>query len=581
MCGIAGILNFNNKKVEICYLKNMTDTLVHRGPDGEGHWVNEKENIGFGHRRLSIIDLTEGGHQPMHYGEGRYAITFNGEIYNYVELKSFLKTKGFKFKSNSDTEVVLASYHYWGENCLSHFDGMFAMAIWDEKQKEMFCARDRFGEKPFYYFKDKESIIFASEIKAIRAVNRKIEMSQKWVREFAIQGTLRGDLEPGRTTYDGVLELEAGNWMKISSNGTLHKKRYWTLKDIEVNNDISFDRAKAEYLGLFEQSVIRRMRSDVAVGSSLSGGLDSSSIVMLINGFLGKGQKQKTFSARFNNFEKDEGKYIDSVIAKCKNVEGVSVWPENDDIIELCKKVAFYQEEPFGSSSILLQWKVMELAKKHNVTVLLDGQGADEFLGGYLPIHKTYLYQLFFENRKLYKNELKAYQGMHNENYYIEDYQKTETKRMKIGRWKKSLLGQDIKYETLKQNLRNLTEINGLKTLLRYADRNSMANSREVRLPFLNHELVEFVFALPDSFILNGGWTKYIHRCAFDPILPKEISWRKEKVGFEPPQERWMDTNDIREIIKKQQVKYDFNQTTNLSYTNSSDWRLFLTSFYE
>lgn len=510
MCGIAGIVRFNGS-IQLEQLKSMTDSIVHRGPDGEGHWISDKNNIGFGHRRLSIIDLSEGGHQPMHFLE-RYTITFNGEIYNYIELKKELQAKGYQFNSESDTEVLLALYADKGKSMLSDLDGMFAFAIWDNQEEKLFCARDRFGEKPFFYFKNDDQFVFGSEMKELWAYGIPKQIKDNRIYNYINTGIVETPATIEETYYQGIHKLDAAHTLEVTAKGGIKLNKYWSLDDIQLNIDISFEQAQQKYFELFEESIKYRLRSDVPVGSSLSGGLDSSSIVKMIDNIKGENQVQKVFSARFKNFDKDEGEYIDEVVRNCNNVEAYTTWPAEGSILEIIDKVAHHQEEPFGSSSILAQWKVMELAKTNDVTVLIDGQGADEYLAGYMPEYKTYLTQLFFENRPLYNDQYVHYQNHFGKTHPLDPYTKTETLRMKVGRYKKNFLNQPIEYNTLKDRLKYKLTSSGLKELLRYADRNSMAHSREIRLPFLSHKLIEFVFSLPDEFLLKDGWTKYIHR---------------------------------------------------------------------
>ncbi len=581
MCGIAGIIKFRGG-VQLSQLKSMTDAIVYRGPDGEGHWINAASTVGFGHRRLSIIDLGEGGHQPMHY-QDRYSITFNGEIYNYIELKKELQAKGYAFRSESDTEVLLALYTEYGEELLEHLDGMFSFAIWDEKEQVLFCARDRFGEKPFFYFLDDKQFVFGSEMKEIWAYGIEKDIKKCRIESFVMQGAVKDSNDITSTFYNGINKLDAAHYLKIERNQKVTIKRYWSLDNIKVNYNISFDEAVIKYRELFETSVKVRLRSDVPVGSSLSGGIDSSTIVGLVDQYKKDGQLQKVFSARFKNFHRDEGKFIEEVVMSCKSIESFYTWPSEDNIVDVMENAAYHQEEPFGSSSILAQWKVMELAKEHNITVLLDGQGADEFLAGYMPEYKTYLTQLFFENRRLYEKQYKMYQNHFKETYPLDQYKNTETLRMKAGRIKRRILNQPIEYSALKDRLKFMLTSSGLKELLRYADRNSMAHSREVRLPFLSHKLVEFAFSLPDEFLLQDGWTKYIHRKAFEDVLPKNICWRIDKVGYEPPQQKWLDNQLVFERIKAQQKKYQIpdNLMGKGNYTNSMDWKLFMSSYFD
>jgi asparagine synthase (glutamine-hydrolysing) len=374
MCGIAGILKYNNTFVDSNELQRMTDAIIHRGPDGEGHWVNNKKNIGFGHRRLSIIDLSDNGKQPMHYADGRYAITFNGEIYNYIELKEQLIKKGYQFYSDSDTEVLLALYQDKKENCLTYLDGMFAFAIWDEKEQELFCARDRFGEKPFHYYQDPTQFVFGSEIKEFWALGIERKVSAYRAELFLKHGLVDDYKDVTSTYYEGIKKLDAAHYMRVTSSGKIQITKYWQINEETELFAGSIEDAAEHFLNLLTESVGLRLRSDVPVGSSLSGGLDSSSLVMLIDQLKGANLKQNTFSARFKNFEKDEGKYVETVVKACKNVEVHYTWPDENYFLEVFDKVNYHQDEPYGSASIIAQYAVMEHAKKSNVTVLLDGQ---------------------------------------------------------------------------------------------------------------------------------------------------------------------------------------------------------------
>lgn len=581
MCGIAGIYNLNQSQVSLTNLKKMTDVITHRGPDGEGHWLNSNGTLGFGHRRLSIIDLTENGKQPMHYADGRYTITFNGEIYNYIELKNELKLKGYQFVSDTDTEVLLALYDLKKEACLQDLDGMFSFAIWDEKLQTLFCARDRFGEKPFHYFKNDNEFVFASEIKQFWELGIDKKINQEKLLTYAKTGALENSNQITETFYQSIEKLDAAHYLMINADKKISIQKYWDIQTHLKPFEGTIEQAAELFLQLFTDSIRLRLRSDVAVGSSLSGGLDSSSIVMLIDALKGNEINQNTFSARFKNFSKDEGEHIEEVVKACKNVNVHYTWPDKDFFEESFEKVTYHQDEPFGSASIVAQYSVMELAKKNNVTVLLDGQGADEYLAGYLPYYHTYLSQLFYSNSKLYKSEVSAYNSFHQLSSPYIDISKTETKRMKIGRMRRKILQQNLPYKNALQSvLKENTTVNGLKELLRYADRNSMAHSREVRLPFLSHKLVEFVFSLPDEFKLNSGWTKFVLRKSMDKILPQSICWRVDKIGYEPPQHLWIKSDKFNQEIQQASKMLNIprcNDENNKSVFNQ-DWRLLMAS---
>ena len=555
MCGITGIYRPIGRQVLSNELKAMTDVIVHRGPDGEGYWT--KDNIGFGHRRLSIIDLSDNANQPMHFANERYTITYNGEIYNYLELREKLISKGYSFRSKSDTEVVLALYDQKKESFLKDLDGMFAMAIWDDKEKSLFCARDRFGEKPFYYSYSNGNLYFCSEMKGLWAAGIRKELDPHMAEHYMLSGRVTKN-ENTSTFYKGIKQLEAAHYMIVREGKQPEISRYYEI-NISKCETMNEDQAIEKFSEIFTKSVSLRLRADVTVGSSLSGGLDSSSIVMMIDKLKNESARQNTFSARFKDFSKDEGEHIHQVIKVCKNVLGHEIYPSNEEMQSDFEKLKWHQEEPFASASIFAQWKVMSLAKHHKTIVLLDGQGADEYLAGYLPYYRTYFKQLYFTNKSHYKNEFKSYNNLRDNSAVSVEEQ--ETLRMKIGRIKKKLLNQPLPYnsDSLSNELKTHVQSFGLKELLRYADRNAMAHSREVRLPFLSHHLVDYVFSLPDNMKLRNGYTKYILRKSMESILPKSITWRIDKIGYEPPQSNWLANDFWRAKIesgKKIQASY-------------------------
>lgn len=573
MCGIAGIIK-SEDIVKTGQIKLMTDSLAHRGPDGEGHWINLSGKVGFGHRRLSIIDLSDHAKQPMKYLSDRYTITFNGEIYNYIELRKDLLNRGYIFQSESDTEVLLALYDLKKERCLQDLDGMFAFAIWDEQEQRLFCARDRFGEKPFYYHHiPGKTFCFASEMKALWAIGIPRMEDPKMVAQFLKTGSLLDNEDLGRTFFVNIRQLDSAHFLILDYNININIKEYYSLNDIPLNESISKHEAAEKFYNLLTESVRLRLRSDVSVGSSLSGGLDSSSIVMLIDQLKGETTIQNTFSARFAGYHKDEGEYIHKVVGACKNVICNEVWPMGEQMIKEWDEIFYHQEEPFYSASIFAQWKVMEMAKQQGITVLLDGQGADEYLGGYKPSYKIYLQQLFYTNRKTYNIEREAYSQLRGNT--IKPVEEEETLRMFMGRIKKKVLNQPMPYHSnsLREELKRQMMGEGLKVLLRYADRNAMAHSMEVRLPFLSHHLVDFVFSLPDHHKLYKGWTKMILREAMKNILPNDICWRVDKGAYDTPQEDWLGNQFFKDRIVRSREKCNDLFGKNLTDKNS-DWNL-------
>ncbi len=580
MCGIAGIFKLNGSKVERHQLKVMTDSLYHRGPDGDGFWESATEDVGFGHRRLSILDLSSAGEQPMHYRD-QYTITFNGEIYNYLEIKARLIAQGHKFVSDTDTEVLLVLYSEKGERCLDDLDGMFAFSIWDNKEQKLFCARDRFGEKPFYYhYLPDACFMFASEMKALFVADIEKKVDQHMLFNYLAYDVIEDPFDKQKTFYENIYKLEAAHYITISKKNGLVKKRYWNHPDyLNIDTKISFQEANQKLKELFDRSVKRRLRSDVTVGSSLSGGLDSSAIVCTIAKLIGNSsQELQTFSARFYDESIDEGRYIEKVIAKT-HARPHYIWPEVDEMVKDIERLFYHQEEPFTTASIFAQWEVMKLAKKNNVIVLLDGQGADEILAGYNHYMQPFLRDLYKNNKVAFKEQVKKYNEMFHRKYPITFRFKVEAYcpdlLRALGRIRRTFTTPEyLKYfhtdfvnhnKTKEPPFKNFNTLNevlgfatfdyGLEKLLRFSDRNSMAHSREVRLPFLNHELVEFIFTLPASFKIHNGWRKRILRTSMEDVLPKEIAWRIGKIGYEAPQQEWMKHPDLLERVESAKDK--------------------------
>ncbi|HET9056685.1 MAG TPA: asparagine synthase (glutamine-hydrolyzing) [Chitinophagaceae bacterium] len=580
MCGIAGIINKGNKSSDVAQmlntLKKMTNALAHRGPDGEGYWINSQGNIGLGHRRLSIIDLSKKGAQPMHY-LNRYSVIHNGEIYNYIELKETLQKKGYHFYSQSDTEIIAAAFDYWKEDCLHQFDGMFAFAIWDEVEQLLFLARDRFGEKPLYYFSNKDILFFASEMKALWASGVERKMNESLLLCYLTNGQLTNPLNPSETFYKDIYSLPAANYLRYHAlSKELYIRQWWDL-DKETTITIPEKEASETLLSLFSSSVSKRLRSDVELGTSLSGGIDSS--VILATMYLqNKKICPKTFSAIFPGFEKDESSFIKKTLLKYPS-PNFQVSPSANELAIDFERFLFHQEEPVQSASAYLQYKTFELAKKNGIKVLLDGQGADEILGGYTKYLHWYLQELLMkgkfkkalkEKRLLqsnytnfqwgWKNYAAAFSPFHtslqlqkkallsikqlddvNPDFFHQSFKKEYTYKPVIHKLN------DVLYYDTKQLL--------LPELLRYADRNSMSHGVEVRLPFLNHELVQFVFSLPAEYKIQNGFTKWVLRKSTEPLLTKEISWRKDKIGYEPPQQLWMQQPLVKEQIMEARKK--------------------------
>lgn len=606
MCGIVGIWNLDGAQVDPERLELAASAIRHRGPDDEGfllvntrsaRWAScggedtdtrltlpdlnqfksDHFDLAFGFRRLAILDLSPAGHQPMSSSDGRLWIIFNGEVYNYRELRSQLAERNHKFHTNSDTEVLLAAYQEWGESCVEHFNGMFAFAIWDAVAKKVFIARDRFGEKPFHYvYVPGRLFAFASEIKALWAAGvAKRDIHEETLALF----TQHGQVETGeQTIYENVLRLPQAHCLTLTADGRLQKRRYWDIDPRARIDSWSDERYLEQFRELLISSVRMRLNADVPVGSSLSGGIDSSTIVGVINRLLPETSVQKTFSARFDDPSRDEGKWMNLVTNK-NRVERHDVWPTAERFFEELGDLFWHQEEPFTSTSVYAQWNVMRLAKQNDVTVLLDGQGADEMLAGY----HSYFNEITDDLLNTFN--LPGYLQWRRDCLALHGVVPGAFSRVLRQRMPKGLKGlvkkglretqalspvepanpvyprEFSKLSSLRKILWWNTTRQGLVELLRYADRNSMAHSREVRLPFLDHNLVEFVFKLPDRFLVRAGWTKWILREAFRDYVPEEISNRIDKLGYMPPQQRWLDGLVWQDVMTDQLSKLRKNKT--------------------
>jgi asparagine synthase (glutamine-hydrolysing) len=577
MCGIAGILSNDYQQTDLHRLANMTNALKHRGPDGEGFWKNPEGTVALGHRRLAIIDLSNEASQPFVFSS-RYTLVYNGEIYNYPEIKSTLASKGYSFRTSSDTEVLVAAYDCWKQDCLQYFDGMFAFAIWDEVDQQLFMARDRFGEKPLYYTYHNNTFLFASECKAIWAAGAERSWNHLMLLNYLSNGHTQNALDAGLSFFKGIEQIPPGHYglFKIREQH-FSVNMYWDL-DKQATAKMTEEDATEQFIHLFKQSISRRLRSDVAIGTSLSGGLDSSSIVAMIDMILQEKNdqplyKRHAFTAIFPGYEKNEKLFAETVSAQFGLYQH-TIQPNLDGLMDDWDRLCYHQEQPFGSASVYAQFKVMELAAKEGVTVLIDGQGADETLAGYPRYIHWYLqeqvarfrYGFAMQERiRLQQNNLSFNWGFPN--YMAALFPVVANAALEERERKKILVHPhlhpdyihahyDKYYSVYKPPVSKLNDMlyfntmqQGLGELLHYADRNSMAFGRELRLPFLSHELVEFVFSLPSHYKIHYGFTKWILRNAMKKQLPESIVWRTDKVGYEPPQKQWMEHPALRERI--------------------------------
>lgn len=608
MCGISALIRLSHGHITTKMIRAMTDIIKHRGPDDEGfllvssnlntvipfggpctpeqvyqsqlpytprsnHEITSKQfpssdiSILLGHRRLSIVDLSAAGHQPMNLPLGNVWITYNGEIYNYLEIRQELEALGYLFYSKSDTEVILAAYKHWGSDCLNKFNGMFAFILIDLDQKRFFVTRDRFGVKPLYFWQSPAGFLaFASEIKQFMTlpgwqadvnISRAIDYLAYGLTDFS-----------NETLFSKVFQLKGGEYMECSLNisTTPAIKRWYQLNKQPCQ--LSFEEASHKFYTLFEDAVQLRLRADLDIGSCLSGGLDSSAIVCTAHRLLKnqpKQGRQKTFSACSHIPKFDERDYIDEVIEHTK-VEGHFVTPSVEDLLQTTKQILWHQDEPFGSSSIYAQYLVFNLARQENIKVMLDGQGADESLLGYNEFWMAHLAQLLKAGRcpSYFQERTLAMKG----NSSLKLSSISLLKQLLPGGFKRLLKNMLIKPPSARFlfpwiNLNDFpyhhcstqNEIHfphcvdqlsfdqlyhtNLPALLRYEDRNSMAHSIEARTPFLDYRLVEFAFSLPSEYKISKGYTKRILRDSIK-TLPEKVRWRTDKLGFATAEEVWM-----------------------------------------
>ena len=551
----------------------MTDMLKHRGPDGEGYWCNAAQQVAFGHRRLSVVDLSNAAAQPLHYLQ-RYTIVHNGEIYNYLELRSTLERHGYRFQSASDTEVICAAYDFWKYECLQQFDGMFAFAIWDEREQMLFAARDRFGEKPLLYHFDGQQLLFASEFKALWAAGVSKAWNHLLLLSYLANGHTQNAIDASITFYKDIYAVPPGHYLTYSlTHCSLEVNLYWDL-DKETQKVYTSKEATENFLQLFTESIQRRMRADVPIGSSLSGGIDSASVVAAIRTIAKESSvAPSAFTAVFPGFQKDEQQYAQSITAQY-SLNHYTVAPTAADFIRDFQTLCRFQEQPFGSASVYAQYRVMQLAKTQHVTVLLDGQGADETLAGYPRYVHWYLQELLGkfkygfamqERIRLQQNGIPFSWGFPN--YMAAVFPMVANAHLTALERKKILMHPhlhpdytdahyDQLYSVYKPPVCKLNDIlyfntmqQGLGELLHYADRNSMAHGVEIRLPFLSHTLVEFLFTVQSKYKIHNGFTKWLLRDCMKAMLSANTVWRSDKIGFEPPQQQWMQEKVLIEMV--------------------------------
>lgn len=540
-------------------LEKSIQAIHHRGPDSDGFFVHNREEdeifsdpnssnknaakVALGFKRLAIIDLKPEANQPFSHPSGRYHIIFNGEIYNYLELREELKAEGIEFITDSDTEVLLNSFIQWGPACFAKLNGMWACCIYDMVNGTVTLSRDRFGIKPMYYWQNENEFYIFSELKQVfHQEGFKKKINENVLRDFLESAVLDANNE---TFFKDVYSFPQSHYAVINlSQPEIQAIRYWDLNS-NPDKQPSYKEAVKEFRKIFESSVDLRFRSDVPVGACLSGGLDSSSIVS-ISGHLGK--EITAFSVDNREKNLSEIQYVNEVVGKYSGLSSVVTFNEANDL-DLLDKMFEIQDEPISGLGVIAQWRVMKLAAENKVTVLLDGQGGDEIFGGYRKFFFFYLKQLlkkgklfkasyevlaFFKDKEfnlLDKEGIRRYLNRTNVSQYLSEHGSRLDKSHNI-----SLSGADDFAQKSYEDIFYYS----YPQLLRYEDRNSMAFSLESRVPFLDYRLVEYVYNLPASYKLRKGFTKAILRDSLKGILPDSVRLRKSKLGFATPEKKWM-----------------------------------------
>lgn len=577
MCGIAGVINKKGKKVQKEIVKQMCETIAHRGPDAEGIFL--KENIGLGHRRLSILDLTADGNQPMYSHDEKYVIVYNGEIYNYLELKKKLSREGAVFQNETDTEVILEAYRYWGPDCTKRFNGMWSFALFDIEKNTLLLSRDRFGVKPLYLFETDSVFMFASEIKCITAVYPE----EKVVDVLQIARHMRGIQEDGdeHTFYKNIVNFpKSKNMIYDLNNNTRKIYFYWQINAEKCKRKWGGKNPCKRFRALMEDAIRIRLRSDVPVGASLSGGLDSSTIV----GIAGKkfNIKMNTFSSIYEEKKYNEKVFIDNVNKFVKANANMIYPDQNGSVLSDLKRLIYFHDGPCCCISPYSGFCVYR-GVGNKVKVLLDGQGADELFCGYEFFYREKLKDLLeretiwsrFQAVKLIADFQSTWPekfvfpseilirilGVKGYHYYTKKYGKYRQNEV----WDSPELFTDKLLEVDLQNkypinttLRTHLEIESFKQMeyimlpriLHDVDRNSMAYSLEVRLPFLDYRLVEFAYSLDGDYKIHNTWTKYLIRKSMKKYLPRKVRLRRNKMGFPAPFDKWLKDERYRVEIK-------------------------------
>lgn len=580
MCGISCIIN-QKAETAVSALKRFSEAVFHRGPDGCGfakftNDFNLSETdadhffLGLGHRRLSILDLSEAGSQPMFSPDRKSAIVYNGEVYNYIELKAELEKDGATFQSTCDTEIILAAYRHWGIDCFNRFNGMWAMAILDRDKRKIILSRDRIGIKPLYYYKQNGIFAVASEIKQFF----ELDGFSKTVNEKTCLSYLVTGYEiSGQTFFESVKSFPPGCFAEVNiANPEIKPQSYWSADNISIQK-YSQEELAGEIRKTFSDAVRVHLRSDVPVGGCLSGGLDSSAIFVEMkerspNNFF------SAFSACFNDSAVDETAFMETIVKKTQS-EHIRVIPDDKEFVNDIKVFLAQHDEPVGSISMYAQYRIMKEAQEKQIPVLLDGQGGDELFSGYWPSY--FLMLNYYKMNGGYYTLLSHLLGallpggnsslIHQALSHFQEYRKRASKKLPFELRKEqcaSLESLDsLSWHKEAQKLSpseyrkaEIFKIH-LPRLLKWEDRNSMAFSIESRVPFLDVRLVELLLSVPPELNMRNGWTKYMFRKAMNNKLPENICWRKDKKGFETPQDKWMKKGHFHQYLLNWASKKD------------------------
>ena len=572
MCGIFGVYQGVSRPLDPASVAAAFEVQSHRGPDSSGQVSFEIDDrkLVLGHQRLSIIDLSEAGDQPMTYGTGQGCLVYNGELYNYLELRSELQARGLAFVSDSDSEVLLAALHQWGPaTALGKFNWMGAFAWYDRDRQRLVLARDSGSEKPLYYFVGDGRLLFASEVKTLLTLaNRKFSLNRDVVARFLFQGLT--DASP-QTFFDGVSQLVAGTYSEIDLTEDCSGLEPVPYRPPVYSDDpqaMALPEFVREVRRLFVDSVRLRLRSDVPVGVLLSGGIDSSAIAAVSHAENASGQTPHLLSAVSDDPRFDESKHISAMERHLSaKAHRVTLRTDPDVLVDELSRINWFNDAPVTGLSELGHYRMMERAKQLGLTVILSGQGADEILLGYRKFLGFYLQSLIRGGRVVKAMAVLA--SFVGNRSMVNQFRLGEARRyvpllQRIGRsrrdeesgeavageWLEDWRPADVGLGSGTLADRQLLDIKSLSVpaLCHYEDRMSMSQSREIRLPFLDSRLIDLLIRAPDDYKIRRGWTKYCFRRAMEEMLPAEIAWRRDKMGFTNPQGEWL-KSELRGVV--------------------------------